>query len=232
MALNKFISSGEIEELNDVLPNKDEKLAKVNEDDGDDNECDDDSKFDPKRLCYDHNVQLIYDKDNSVQPTFIPPLMALNVQVDTNGIQDQDFRNNAININNGDRDDRDLWQNNQPNSNKQWGGSTIAANPFSVNLNNNVGGGIVNNKPPSLLNISIEPPDMSPPDSNWGANGRSRGDNFGNRNRDDKGRRRDSDGRRISRFDNNENRNRRANNDYDSASGVNGRNRIRNKRRS
>lgn len=180
----------------------------------------------------DHNAELIYDKDASInQKTFIPPLMALNVQVNTNGVssnsnatdinnlhrssvQDQDFRV----INGGDRDERDVWQTNLAiNSNSNGSNSNSNSimqggqpSPWAA-TNNNVGpvgsssssggGGIpINtntNMPPSLFDINIEPPDMSPP----------RVDNYrnnGNNNRDEKRRRRDSEGRRISRFDNND----------------------------
>lgn len=207
-ALNAFISSGEIEELNDVIPHIE-------------NDYESDSSFigeqqDKKRpridLTYDHNAQLVFDRDPNSQPSFIPPLMALNVHVDTNGPpdrpKDQDYRNPINSNGNTDRDERGIWQsNNGPMLNNQWaggGGVGQSNNPFSGNNHNN--------KPPSLLNISIEPPDMSPGNNaKWGgdSNNRSRPDTNRSRSRDDKGRRRDSEGRRISRFDNNENRNRR-----------------------
>lgn len=147
--------------------------------------------------------------------------MALNVHVDNNEppeqcrSNDQDYRGSINNNGNIDRDDRSIWQssNGPMMNNSPWASGGVGNvgvgqpnNPFSGNnLSNH------NNKPPSLLNISIEPPDMSSGNNpKWGdSNNRSRPDNNRSRSRDDKGRRRDSEGRRISRFDNNENRNRR-----------------------
>lgn len=188
--MNEFISSGEIDELNDIIPHIE------NDYDSDNSFGDRENKRKRFDRGFDHNAQLVYDKDSSNQAAFIPPLMALNVHVDSNG-SDQDFRNSIKN--NGDRDDRDVWQSNSTHP-IQWAGSS---NPFTPN----------NSKPPSLLNISIQPPDMSPTNNKWDSNTRARTDNFKSRSRDDKNRRRDSDGRRISRFDSNGNtdsRNRRS----------------------
>lgn len=191
-ALNKFISSGEIEEVNDLIPHN-----------VDGAESDSSYNGDGKRsMPFDHNAQLVYDKDSTQQPAFIPPLMALNVHVDANGsdirrIQDQDFRAD-------DRDEREVWQSNP-----------FSANPFAA----------ANRLPPSLLNISIDPPDSLAANNNkWDTQNR-RSDGFRNRSREDKFRRRerDSEGRRISRFDNNgENRNRRSSADRTSNSSDTG----------
>lgn len=194
-ALNKFISSGEMEELNDLIPHIEDGA-----------ESDSSYNGDGKRsLPYDHNAQLVYDKDSTQPPAFIPPLMALNVHVDANGsdirrIQDQDFRAD-------DRDEREVWQSNP-----------FSANPFSAN------NAATNRLPPSLLNISIDPPDSMAANNNnkWETQNR-RSDGFRNRSREDKFRRRDSEGRRISRFDNNgENRNRRSSADRSSNAGATG----------
>lgn len=76
-ALNKYISSGEIEELNDVIPHFDDEI-------------DDDSSNNSKRFRFDddhdHKAKLIYNDDsntddNSTAASFIPPLMALNINL-------------------------------------------------------------------------------------------------------------------------------------------------------
>lgn len=180
--MNKFISAGEVEELNDLIPHIEDGAESDSSYNGDGN----------RSMPYDHNAQLVYDKDSTQQPAFIPPLMALNVHVDANGsdirrIQDQDFRAD-------DRDEREVWQSNP-----------FSTNPFATN------NAAANRLPPSLLNINIELPDsMAANNNKWDTKNR-RPDGFRNRSRDDKFRRRDSEGRRISRFDNNgENRNRRS----------------------
>lgn len=207
-ALNEYISSGEIEELNDLLPPmKDE-------------EYDSDSSYDNKpskcrKQPYDHNAQLVFEKDSTNPPAFIPPLMALNVLPEP--IVDKDYKRNA----NGR--DNDIWQSNQ---NNPWAGNNGSS--FMANNNSN------NNMPPSLLNITIQPPDMSPTDnSNGNSWDRRSGDN--SRNRDDRSRRRDGDGRRGSRFDNGggESRRRTSGNDSSSrSSDKSGRRSGRNRRRS
>ncbi|KAG4069500.1 hypothetical protein HA402_006866 [Bradysia odoriphaga] len=194
-ALNEYISSGEIEELNDLLPPMK------------DDDYDSDSSYDKKserkrrKQPYDHNAQLVFEKDSTNPPTFIPPLMALNVLPDPSA--DKDYKRNTNGAN-----DRDIWQS---NPNNPW-----ASNGPSFNSNNNM--------PPSLLNITIQPPDMSPTDNSNGNWDRRSGDN--GRNRDDRGRRRDgrdgrdSDNRRGgSRFDNgNESRRRPSGNESSSRS--------------
>lgn len=161
-----------------------------------------------RKQPYDHNAQLVFEKDTTNPPAFIPPLMALNVLPEPD-ISDKDFNRNS----NGNGD-REIWQSNQNN-----------INPWAVNNgqsfmgnNNNANS---NNMPPSLLNITIQPPDMSPTDNANGNNWDRRGGDSGNfRNRDDKSRRRDGDGRRPSRFDNgNENRRRSSGNEGSSRSG-------------
>lgn len=179
VALNKFISNGGIEELKDVIPPSDDEKNYESDSSGDQDERD--PKRQKRERLRDHNAELIFDKDTSAssQKAFIPPLMALNVQVKSKS--DQDFRMNNVNQN-GDRDDRDVWQ-----SNNQWN-----QNSMNNNSNSNM------NMPPSLLNININPPNM--------------GSNFRNQSRGEesqKGRRRDSEGRRISRFDSIDSRNKR-----------------------
>lgn len=179
-----------MEEVNDLIPHIEDGV-----------ESDSSYNGDGKRsMPFDHNAQLVYDKDSTQQPAFIPPLMALNVHVDANGsdirrIQDQDFRAD-------DRDEREVWQSNP-----------FSANPFAAN------NAAANRLPPSLLNISIDPPDsMAANNNKWDPQNR-RSDGFRNRSRS----RRDSEGRRISRFDNNgENRNRRSSADRTSNSGATG----------
>lgn len=191
-ALNEYISSGEIEELNDLLP-------PMKDDDYDsDNSYDNPTERKRRKQPYDHNAQLVFEKDSTNPPAFIPPLMALNVLPEPHA--DKDYKRNA----NGNND-RDIWQSNQ---NNPWGGN----NGSSFNSSNN-------NMPPSLLNITIQPPDMSPTDnSNGNSWDRRTGDS--SRNRDDRSRRRDGDGRRgSSRFDNgNESRRRTSGNEGSSRS--------------
>ncbi len=173
-ALNEYISSGEIEELNDLLP-----PMKDDDYNSDDSSYDKPSDRKRRKQPYDHNAQLVFEKDSTNPPAFIPPLMALNVLPEPIG--DKDYKRNA----NGNSD-RDIWQSNASNP---W-----ASNGSSFNNNSNM--------PPSLLNITIQPPDMSPTDNSNGNNwDRRSGDN--SRSRDDRSRRRDGDSRRGgSRFDN------------------------------
>lgn len=208
-ALNRFISSGEIEELQDCIPPDDEYTS--------DNSFENGEGAAQNRVKgeRDHNAELIYDKDASInQKSFIPPLMALNVLVNSNGkterSMDQDFR-----IGNGDRDDREVWQTN-PNNNNSNSNNSMQQQPSPwATAPNNCGGTVNNNNsnsnsnvlPPSLLNINIVPPNMSPDRQRGGT--RDNYDNYQNQNstgpgREEKRRRRDSEGRRISRFDNNE----------------------------
>lgn len=178
--------------------------------------------------------------------------MALNVQVNSNGItaadnnalhrppptvQDQDFR-----ISNSDRDEREIWQTNlaiNNNSNSSNSNSNCImqgqSSPWATNNVGSVGGGgggggnvptnsnVNTNMPPSLLNINIEPPCMSPPrDGRMNNVDNYRNGSNSSGNRDDKRRRRDSEGRRISRFDNNDrSRGRNDNNNQSSRSGGN-----------
>lgn len=192
-ALNEYISSGEIEELNDLLPPM--KDDDYNSDNGYDKPPD--RKRSRRKQPYDHNAQLVFDKDTNNPPAFIPPLMALNVLPEPD-IPDKDYKRNA----NGNSD-RDIWQSNQ---NNPWAGN----GSFMANNSNSI-----NNMPPSLLNITIQPPDMSPTDNSNGNSWDRRDD----RNRDDRNRRRDGDGRRGSRFDNgNESRRRMSGNEGSSRS--------------
>lgn len=169
-----------------------------------------------RKQPYDHNAQLVFEKDSTNPPAFIPPLMALNVLPEP--IADKDYKRNA----NGNND-RDIWQSNQ---NNPWGGNNGSS--FMANSNSN------NNMPPSLLNITIQPPDMSPTDNSNG-NSWDRRSGESSRNRDDRSRRRDGDGgRRGSRFDNgNESRRRTSGNEGSSrSSDKSGRRSGRNRRRS
>lgn len=149
----------------------------MNDDDyNSDNSYDDPPERKRRKQPYDHNAQLVFEKDSTNPPAFIPPLMALNVLPE----HDKDYKRNT----NGNSE-REIWQSNQ---NNPWSG-------------NNGGGGFNNNMPPSLLNITIQPPDMSPTDKSNGSSwDRRTGDS--SRNRDDRNRRRDGDRRRGSRFDN------------------------------
>lgn len=153
-----------------------------------------------RKQPYDHNAQLVFEKDSTNPPAFIPPLMALNVLPEP--IADKDYKRNA----NGRDNDRDIWQSNQ---NNPWSNN---GSSFMANNNSN------NNMPPSLLNITIQPPDMSPTDNSNGSSWDRRAGDSG-RNRDDRSRRRDGDGRRGSRFDNgNESRRRPSGNEGSSRS--------------
>lgn len=191
------ISSGEIEELNDLLPpmkdddyNSDSSYDKPTE-----------RKRSRRKQPYDHNAQLVFDKDSINPPSFIPPLMALNVLPEPD-LSDKDYNRNS----NGNSD-RDIWQSNQ---NNPWAGNNNGSS-FMANNNNN-------NMPPSLLNITIQPPDMSPTDNSNGSSWDRRAGDNSFRNRDDKSRRRDSDGRRGSRFDNGNESRRRSGNEGNSRS--------------
>lgn len=70
-ALNAFISSGEVEELNDVMPQQEDT----------DNSRDDEDDSNAKRPRFDrntnHNAQVIYANDTN---TSIPSLLQLNVK--------------------------------------------------------------------------------------------------------------------------------------------------------
>ncbi|XP_059619421.1 pre-mRNA 3' end processing protein WDR33 [Phlebotomus argentipes] len=73
-ALNNFISSGEIEELKDLLPQADETTEK--ESTTEESEQQDGEAPPAKRAMIDHNVQLIYEKISS---PVIPSLMDLKL---------------------------------------------------------------------------------------------------------------------------------------------------------
>lgn len=80
-ALNAYISSGEIEELKDVIP-----LPDIEENEIDDDEEEDDETQDSKRLkierIVNHNAQVIYNNNDSNSQPAIPSLMAIDVKVD------------------------------------------------------------------------------------------------------------------------------------------------------
>lgn len=82
-ALNAYISSGEIEELKDVIPSPETEETENNEDDEED---DDDELQDAKRPKIDrivnHNAQIIYNNNDSNSQPSIPSLMAIDVKVD------------------------------------------------------------------------------------------------------------------------------------------------------
>lgn len=71
-ALNAYISSGEIEELNDLIPHTNE--ASENDDSNDDP----DRKRSKIDRTVNHNAQIIYNNVESSMPS-IPSLMAINV---------------------------------------------------------------------------------------------------------------------------------------------------------
>lgn len=210
MILNRFISARGIPELNDLLP-ADEPLP-----DGD--------ETDPSRF-YDHNVEIIFENDTSVQlpPMNAPPPGSMDVEINLNE-PPPDFRglnnNNGSNMS-GDRDDRDMWQQQQHNGPPpmQWQGPGPAGNPFAMgnnnmsnpppNMMNNMGGGMDGNGPMNGPNgNNMDGPWNGPPPGMRMDGGMMDG---GFRNRGpDKFRRMDEDGRRISRFDDGGNmRNRR-----------------------
>lgn len=177
-ALNRFISSGEIEELKDVIP---PPSPTDDDDDGDDDSSEPDNKR-PKRIV-NHNAQIIYNKlDGNMNNNLgnhqagIPSLMTLNLQVDVpvmpNMNDDEDFR-----ITNP------TW-----NQSNDWGAPPQSFNQAAAN----------NNQPPSLLNIQVAPPFN---DSNeWKGSSRS-GRSSSSKSEGTKRRNRDSEGNRISRFD-------------------------------
>lgn len=137
-ALNKYISSGELEELADVMPFEDTNSPTRS---GGRNSPSDRSKSPVRRkksrfdTVQDHNAQMIYSKDvdsrQQIQPQvqasqqgFIPPLLALNVpQPDgfPGGVppqsKDQDFRtfNNNNFSNSGDSIRPSPWSDGPPN---------------------------------------------------------------------------------------------------------------------
>lgn len=78
-ALNAYISSGEIEELNDVIPQPDDEDTENNDDEEDSDETPDAKRPKTDRIV-NHNAQIIYGNNDS-QPA-IPSLMALDVKVD------------------------------------------------------------------------------------------------------------------------------------------------------
>lgn len=78
-ALNTYISSGEIEELKDVIPQPDAEETENNDDEEDDDELPDAKRPKVDRIV-NHNAQIIYNNNDS-QPT-IPSLMAIDVKVD------------------------------------------------------------------------------------------------------------------------------------------------------
>lgn len=81
-ALNAYISSGEIEELRDVIPQPNAEESENNDDEnGDDDEMPDSKRPKVDRIV-NHNPQIIYN--NNDQP-MIPSLMALDVKVDKDG---------------------------------------------------------------------------------------------------------------------------------------------------
>lgn len=83
-ALNAYISSGEIEELKDVIPQTETEETENN--DNNDDEKDDEEMPDAKRPKIDrivnHNVQIIFNNNESSSQPTIPSLMALDVKVD------------------------------------------------------------------------------------------------------------------------------------------------------
>lgn len=77
-ALNAYISSGEIEELNDVIPQPDDEDTENNVDEEDSDETPNAKRPKTDRIV-NHNAQIIYDPNS--QPA-IPSLMAIDVKVD------------------------------------------------------------------------------------------------------------------------------------------------------
>lgn len=77
-ALNDYISSGEIEELRDVIPAT-EEVASDNE--GDEAEA----KRSKKDKIINHNAQVIYGSIEGGTSQSIPSLLALNVKLDGSG---------------------------------------------------------------------------------------------------------------------------------------------------
>lgn len=180
-ALNRFINSGEVEELNDLIPHIDEsdsddenKNDDNDDEDEDGNNDDDNEKDDDEHECkrqkidrnINHNAQVIYNNVETNPQPAIPSLMAINVQVDVPGVMS--------NLGN--------------DSDNPWTAPTI----FNQNTSNS-------SQPPSLLNLNVAPP-FEDAGGSW-QSGRS----DYNRNSKDGGgtkrRNRDSDGNRISRFD-------------------------------
>lgn len=175
-ALNAYISSGEIEELKDVIPPP-EPVA--DEDDNDEPE----NKRQRVAKIVNHNAQIIYNRpDGSINSKMtnqqaIPSLMTLNVQLDVpvmpNISEDEDFRINP----------NAAWN---PTNDANWGAPPPpmfnAATPGNI-------------QPPSLLNLNV-----APPDDHHGSAG-SYGRSSSSKSDGSKRRNRDSEGKRISRFD-------------------------------
>lgn len=80
-SLNAYISSGEIEELKDVIPPPETDETENNEDDENSNELPDAKRPKIERIV-NHNAQIIYNNNESNSQPSIPSLMALDVKVD------------------------------------------------------------------------------------------------------------------------------------------------------
>lgn len=215
-ALNRFITAGEVDQLSDIIKKPGE------EKDGEEPA--------PKKSRFDrvvnHNVQIIYKESNNgansnQSSSFIPPLMALNVDADM--MNGPDYRMPPTMIG-----DMHGWAPAPlPAAGPQSGGENWTQPPIFANGQMGASNA---NQPPSLLNMNLGGPfgDTSP-GSNWtgppgnfnrpnmsaaGGSGSTTDGNTKRRNRDSDGNRIsrfDSGGDRPSRFDNNE-RNRRGNN--------------------
>lgn len=201
-AVNRFITAGEIEQLNDIIKGKEGK-------NGDEPA--------PKRTRFDrptnHNVQIIY-KDNSnsasgnnqqsssssSSSSFIPPLMGLNVE------NPPEFRG-------------------EKHGNWQPGGSPMGFTPNGATSNTNQPPSLLN------MNFNEMPPGKNWNGPSSGGNNFAMNNNNGNNANPSEGnaaapaasapskrRNRDSDGNRISRFSDNE-RVRRPNNNTNNSGG-------------
>lgn len=230
-ALNRFISAGEIEQLNDIVNRTDDIKEEPNVKK---------SRFD---RVVNHNAQIIYKENNAMQNqsqsnSFIPPLMAINVEPDMPNIGNNDNFRMPPGVG-----DMHGWA--PPPPPPPGGpmppmppgmGSENWAGPPMFGPNGQMGPPM-NGQPPSLLNLNVAPPfgDMSPnncfgPPGNFNMGGMG-GPNMGTpnmgggggsgQNMGSKRRNRDSDGNRISRFDNNEDNNRSRRSGSGNSSGNN-----------
>lgn len=114
-ALNKYISSGDLEELHDVMPFEDDSSPPQNQSPS------------PKRSRFDkdHNAQVIYDREDPPKQPAIPSLLSLDLSAPFTPVNlgDSGFRNF------NDREDRS-GTNNSPWANSRTGGSN--SSPWEI----------------------------------------------------------------------------------------------------
>lgn len=118
-ALNKYISSGDLEELHDVMPFEDDSSSPQHQSPS------------PKRSRFDkdHNAQVIYDREEPPKQPAIPSLLSLDLSAPFTPVNlgDSGFRNF------NDREDRfgdNSGTNNSPWANSRTGGSN--SSPWEI----------------------------------------------------------------------------------------------------